>query len=59
MSVPWNRRRLLRRDAGEADSGVRKPKIGEYPMLAFQLFQFSAHRRRLVMLTSLTFMAMC
>jgi len=28
-------------------------------MLAFQLFQFSAHRRRLALLTSLTFMAMC
>ncbi len=44
-----------------ADSGVsvQKSKIGEYVMLAVQLFQFSAHRRRLILLTGLTFMAMC
>ncbi len=42
-----------------AESSVQKPKIGEYPMLAVQLFQFSDHRRRLILLTGLTFMAMC
>ena len=34
-------------------------RSGEYIMLAVQLFQFSAHRRRLVLLTGLTFLAMC
>jgi hypothetical protein len=44
-----------------ADSSVsvQKSKIGDYVMLAVQLFQFSVHRRRLILLTGLTFMAMC
>jgi len=34
-------------------------KIGEYAMLAVQILNASTHRRRLMLLTCLTFIAMC